>query len=48
MKAVRNKRGISQKTRNVNFTVNDDLNKYRGPEFEPPKLKLVKENLASQ
>ena len=25
------------------FTTNEELSKYRGPEFEPPKLKKIRE-----
>jgi hypothetical protein len=30
----------------VKFTVNEELNKYRAPEFEPPKLKGIKEKFS--
>ena len=39
----KNKEKAAEKTREMVFTTDESLNKYKGPEFEPPKLKGIRE-----
>jgi len=38
----KNKEKVVEKAREMVFTVDESLNKYKGPEFEPPKLKGIR------
>jgi hypothetical protein len=40
------KEQVVEKRPEMQFTINEDLNKYKGPEFEPPKLKKVREKFS--
>jgi len=46
MKNQKNKEKVVEKMPEVKFTINEDLNKYSGPEFEPPKLKGIREKFS--
>lgn len=37
-----------EKAFGLNLTLNEDLNKYSGPEFAPPKLKDIEEKFRKQ
>ena len=39
----KDKEKVVEKAREMVYTTNEALNKYRGPEFEPPKLKGINE-----
>jgi hypothetical protein len=39
----KNKEKVVEKMFGMELTTNEALNKYRGPEFEPPKLKGINE-----
>jgi hypothetical protein len=40
------KEQVVEKRPEMQFTVNEELNKYKGPEFEPPKLKGIREKFS--
>jgi hypothetical protein len=37
---------VVEKRYGMEFTTNEALNKYKGPEFEPPKLKGIREKFS--
>jgi hypothetical protein len=47
MKETKKSKGQVGVMPEATFTVNEDLKKYTGPEFEPPKLKRIREKFSS-
>jgi hypothetical protein len=44
MKEAKKGKGLIDKMlEGTTFTINEELSKYSGPEFEPPKLKKIRE-----
>ena len=46
MKAQKDEVKVAKNNSETVFTVNEELNKYKGPEFEPPKLKGIREKFS--
>ena len=44
----KNKVQIVKKAPDVEFTVDESLNKYKGPEYTPPKLKEIEKMFSKQ
>ena len=44
----KNKGQVVKKTLDVEFTVDESLNKYKGPEYTPPKLKEIEKMFSKQ
>ena len=42
----KNKEQVVEKMFGMEFTIDESLNKYKGPEFEPPKLKGIREKFS--
>jgi|GEM_PF-5977885 len=42
----KDKEKVVEKARQMVFTTNEALNKFKGPEFEPPKLKEIQKRLS--
>jgi len=42
----KNKEQVVEKMPDLVFTIDESLNKYKGPEFEPPKLKGIREKFS--
>jgi hypothetical protein len=44
--AKKNKEEVVEKKFGMTFTIDESLNKYKGPEFEPPKLKEIQKKFS--
>ncbi|HEY8781644.1 MAG TPA: hypothetical protein VIM16_08530 [Mucilaginibacter sp.] len=42
----KNKEQVVEKMFGMEFTVDESLSKYKGPEFEPPKLKEIRKRFS--
>jgi hypothetical protein len=47
-KQKKNKERVVKKTRDVEFSVDESLNKYKGAEYTPPKLKEIEKMFGKQ
>jgi hypothetical protein len=44
----KNKGQVGKKTPDVEFILDESLNKYKGPEYTPPKLKEIEKMFSKQ